>query len=219
MGAKPRKAEPAAQRPAGKTRQPASRVPPRRAAGARGRMGEESVESYVTGLSGPLAGAAERLRQLILGAAPSASESIKWGQPVYEDNGPFCYFKAHTNHITFGFWRGTELDDPAGRLEGDGEWMKHLAIRTAEEIDENSDSIAEWIQQAVALNRELGSPTQRGRDTARAQEAAASEAAASEAPASSDDESAEDEAEEVDPAQIESVQSIEDDDSFDTSTR
>ncbi len=162
MGAKPKQTGSAARVPAKKTRAPARRVPTRRAASKGGRTGsgETTVDAYVAGLSGQLAEVALRLRHLVMGAAPSATEAIKWGQPVYEDNGPFCYFKANTGHITFGFWRGTELDDPDERLEGDGDRMKHIALRSLDDVDD--DAIGRWVRQAVDLNWRLGSPTRRG---------------------------------------------------------
>jgi hypothetical protein len=162
MGAKPKKTGSAARVPAKKTRAPARRVPVRRASTKGGRSGvrETTVDAYVAALSGPLAEVAVRLRHLVMGAAPSAAESIKWGQPVYEDNGPFCYFKANTGHITFGFWRGTELDDPDERLQGDGDRMKHLALRSIDDVDD--EAIGRWVRQAVDLNWRLGSPTRMG---------------------------------------------------------
>ncbi len=162
MGAKPKKTGSAARVPAKKTRAPARRVPVRRASTKGGRTGsrETTVDAYVAGLDGPLAEVAARLRHLVTGAAPSATESIKWGQPVYEDNGPFCYFKANTGHITFGFWRGTELDDPDERLQGDGDRMKHLALRSIDDVDD--EAIGRWVRQAIDLNWRLGSPTRGG---------------------------------------------------------
>ncbi len=118
MGAKPKKTGSAAKVPAKKKRAPARRVPARKAASKTGRSArEQTVEAYVGALDDELAEAARRLREVIASAAPSATESIKWGQPVYEDSGPFCYFKVSGEHITVGFWRGSELDDPDGRLE------------------------------------------------------------------------------------------------------
>ncbi len=61
-------------------------------------------------------------------AAPEASESIKWAQPVYESNGPFAYIKAFKNAVNFGFWRGVDLDDPQGLLAGDGDKMRHVKL-------------------------------------------------------------------------------------------
>ena len=44
------------------------------------------------------------LRKIILKSAPTANESIKWSQPVYEDEiGPVCFLRAHKNHVNIGF--------------------------------------------------------------------------------------------------------------------
>ena len=159
MGAKPKKTGSAAKVPAKKKRAPARRVPARKAASKTGRSArEQTVEAYVGALDDELAEAARRLREVIASAAPSATESIKWGQPVYEDSGPFCYFKVSGEHITVGFWRGSELDDPDGRLEeGDDDRMRSLKIHGAEDIEE--EILADWVRQAVDLNRRFGSPT------------------------------------------------------------
>lgn len=206
MGAKPRKTGSAAKVPkraaagskraaAGSKRAAARRVPARRTAGKAARAAGKTVDAYLAGVTGELADLAQRLRQVILSAAPSATESIKWGQPVYEDGGPVCYFKVATSHITFGFWRGTEIDDPEGRLEGDGDRMKHIKLRSPDDLAD--DAIADWVRQAVELNRQQGNPTQRG---ARA--------------VTADEDSA---AEEVEPSQIESIQAVDDpeDESYD----
>ena len=184
MGAKPNKSGSAAKVPAKKSRAPARRVPARRASSKSGRTSrEQTVDSYVAGLDGDLADVAGRLRALVMGAAPSASESIKWGQPVYEDNGPFCYFKASTGHVTFGFWRGTELDDPEQRLEGDGDRMKHIKLRSLDDVDD--EAVGRWVRQAVDLNWRLGSPTRQASQGA--VEAAEAEAPRSVWPPSSAD--------------------------------
>ncbi|HUS67529.1 MAG TPA: DUF1801 domain-containing protein [Kofleriaceae bacterium] len=158
MGAKPKTTK----------RTPAKRTPARKAAAATakpvrkpsGARAGATVDAYVAGLSGWQKDAASRLREIIRAAAPDATESIKWGQPVYEDNGPVCYFKANSEHITFGFWRGTELDDLEWRLEGEGERMKHLSLRSADEVTE--ESLGGFVRQAVDLNRRLGNPNVRG---------------------------------------------------------
>ena len=99
------------------------------------------------------------LRQLIRAAAPKASESLKWGQPVYEENGPFAYIKPSKNHITFGFWRGAELTDPNGVLEGEGDRMKHVKIASVKDI--HKAELQKFVKEALKLNREKGDPTKR----------------------------------------------------------
>jgi hypothetical protein len=90
-------------------------------------------------------------------AAPDATLSIKWGQPVFEQSGPMVFIKVAKAHVTLGFWRGAELDD--GTLEG-GDVMKHLKIRALSEIDE--PRITRLMRKAVELNRTKGDPTKRG---------------------------------------------------------
>jgi hypothetical protein len=88
--------------------------------------------------------------------APKATISIKWGQPVVEENGPVAFIKVAKAHVTFGFWRGAQLTDPEGLLEG-GERMKHVKIATADRLDEKA--LSALLRQAVSLNRTEGDPT------------------------------------------------------------
>ena len=67
--------------------------------------------------------------------------------------------KGAKKHLTFGFWRGIELDDPQGKLEGSGEKMRHLKIKSLQELD--TALITGYLRQAVALNAEKGNPTQK----------------------------------------------------------
>ena len=122
--------------------------------------GERTIEAYAAALGDWRAGAVTAAVEAIRAAAPEATASIKWAQPVFDSNGPFAYVKAFPRSVNVGFWRGAELDDPDGRLVGDGDRMKHVALRTAEDLD--SERIAGWVRQAVALNAEKGNPTKRG---------------------------------------------------------
>jgi hypothetical protein len=119
-----------------------------------------TVDDYIAGISEPLTAVAEALRAAVRDAAPDAKESVKWGQPVYESDGPFAALKAYPRWITLTFWRGAALPDPAGILEGDGERMKHARFTSVQEV--RAAPIAELVRTAVAMNRELGDPTKRG---------------------------------------------------------
>ena len=160
MGAKPKQTRSAAGT-SGAKRTPARRVPARKAASKAAARGGKSVDAYVAGMEGWQAEAAQRLRDVVRSAAPSLAESIKWGQPVYEDNGPVCYFRSNADHLTFGFWRGTELDDPGMLLEGEGDRMKHIKIRSTDAV--TGEALAAWVRQGVDLNRRYGNPTSKER--------------------------------------------------------
>jgi hypothetical protein len=121
----------------------------------------KSVDDYVGSLSGWQREAVEALRALAREAAPGAGESIKWGQPVYEQNGPVAWMKAHASSVNFGFWRGAELDDPAGLLEGEGDRMRHVKVREGAALP--AEELRRLIGEAVRLNQEKGDPTRRRR--------------------------------------------------------
>ena len=50
-------------------------------------------------------------------------------------DGAFAYVNAFRDHVNVGFFRGTELEDPAGLLEGSGKYMRHVKLRPGGDID------------------------------------------------------------------------------------
>ena len=120
-------------------------------------MADKTVDEYIEQLDGWKADVAVRVRQVVLEAAPEAQESIKWAQPVYETVGPVCYFKAFKNSVNFGFWRGADIVDPKGLLQGSGEKMRHVKLTAVDDID--GDAFADFVRQAVQLNHTKGDPT------------------------------------------------------------
>lgn len=117
----------------------------------------KTVDGYIAGLAGWRKAVAKRLRAIVKEAAPGAEEAIKWGHPVYSDHGPVAYFRAYENSVNLGFWRGIELEDPQGLLQGSGEQMRHLKLTGGEAIDKAA--ITEFVRQAAMLNRSKGDPT------------------------------------------------------------
>jgi hypothetical protein len=120
-------------------------------------MAEKTIDSYIAGLEEWKGEIIARVRKIILEAAPQAKESIKWAQPVYESNGPFAYIKAFNNDVNFGFWRGVDIKDPKGLLQGSGSKMRHVKITGINDIDESI--FVDFIRQAIELNQVKGDPT------------------------------------------------------------
>jgi hypothetical protein len=118
-----------------------------------------TVESYIAGLRDWRGEIVAALHKLIREAAPDATASIKWGQPVYELYGPFAHVKAFTRHVNFGFWRGAELLDPKGFFKGTGSRMRHVELRSLADID--APVLQSMVRTAVAMNHAKGDPTQR----------------------------------------------------------
>ena len=116
-----------------------------------------SVDDYMAALPDWQRRLANELVESVMQAAPSLTQAIKWGQPVFESNGPVCYIKGHKNHLTFGFWRGAALMEIDDRLETSGEKMAHMKF--TEESKLVKSKVKKLVKAAVELNRTLGNPT------------------------------------------------------------
>jgi len=47
----------------------------------------------------------------------------------------FAYVNAFTAHVNVGFFRGAELADPNGLLEGTGKFMRHVKLKPGRDLD------------------------------------------------------------------------------------
>jgi len=47
----------------------------------------------------------------------------------------FAYVNAFRAHVNVGFFRGAELDDPAGLLAGTGKLMRHVKLVPGRDVD------------------------------------------------------------------------------------
>ena len=47
----------------------------------------------------------------------------------------FAYVDAFKAHVNVGFFRGAELADPAGLLEGTGKYMRHVKLRPENDVE------------------------------------------------------------------------------------
>jgi hypothetical protein len=120
---------------------------------------DKTVDAYIASLPAAQKEVAARVRKLLREAAPGATESIKWAQPVYEDHGPFAYIKAYPTYVNLGFWRAVEIDAGRGLLETSGSQMAHVKPRSTKDVDPRL--VKAWVAKAVELNRAKGDPTKK----------------------------------------------------------
>lgn len=120
-------------------------------------MDGKAVDAYIAQLEIWQAEIVSEVRNIVLAAVPEAEEAIKWAQPVYSVNGPFAYIKAFKSSVNFGFWRGVDIDDPGGLLQGSGEKMRHVKLTNLDDVDQGA--FTDFINQAVSLNLSKGDPT------------------------------------------------------------
>ena len=90
----------------------------------------------------------ETLRKLIHETVENVSEEIKWGFPVFASTKDFAYFRFSKKHITLGFYNIDKIQDPNSLLEGEGNTLKHIKIKSKVEI--KSKVIAEWLKQITS---------------------------------------------------------------------
>jgi len=79
------------------------------------------------------------LRRFVARAAPKLQESVKWGNGCWlKGKDPVSYVYSAPDHVQFGFFRGAQIADPRGLLEGKGAYVRHVKVRTTKEIDETA---------------------------------------------------------------------------------
>ena len=58
-----------------------------------------------------------------------------------------------TSWVSLAFLRGARLEDPNGLLEGTGAGVRHVKLRSAEQLAQTADAIRRLLEQAVSLER------------------------------------------------------------------
>ncbi len=99
------------------------------------------------------------LRDIIMKADPSISETSKWikasnpnGIPVWESNGIICTGETYKAVVKLTFMKGASLDDPSGLFNSSLEGATRRAIDVAEGDKINAAALKKLIKAAVALN-------------------------------------------------------------------
>lgn len=114
------------------------------------RTSRETVAEYISKVDPTQRRVIEALRRIILDEAPAASEGLKWGQPCYFKNGNICYIATDVGHVKLGFFRGGDLRDPEGLLEGTGKKMRHIKVRGLGDI--RGEAFASLVREAADLD-------------------------------------------------------------------
>lgn len=79
------------------------------------------------------------LRKFVARTTPELEEAVKWGNGCWvKGKAPVAYVYSDKDHVQFGFIRGSSLKDPKGLLQGKGEYVRHVKVRTTKDIDEKA---------------------------------------------------------------------------------
>lgn len=125
-----------------------------------------SFEAYLSAQPARNRALIRALRAFVARVQPGLVEGVKWGNGCWLlDGGPIAYVYSDRDHVQFGFLRGSALTDPARRLLGNGQHVRHVKLRTADDLD--AQAFAAWLREAVRLG-----PVRLGRKKAAGKKAA-----------------------------------------------
>ena len=93
----------------------------------------KEVDDYIAKQKSPQKEICQRLRDIILKTSPNIKEEMKLGVPWYEGK---YYIVALKNYVNLGFSLKGLSSNEVRLFEGGGKTMKHVKIRSLEEIDE-----------------------------------------------------------------------------------
>ena len=95
---------------------------------------------------------AQQLREWFLKWEPDLREAIKWNLLCFSARKNVCGISACKAHVSVAFFRGTELDDPAGLFEG-GEMNTNIrSVRITSPGTLNRDALRALLHAAVELD-------------------------------------------------------------------
>ena len=86
--------------------------------------------------SGELGAIAQRWFEVMRACGDDVRELLHDGHPTAcVADAAFGYVDAFKTHVNVGFFRGAEIADPAGLLEGTGKFMRHVKLRPDRDVN------------------------------------------------------------------------------------
>ncbi len=86
--------------------------------------------------SGDLGVIAQRWFEIMRACGDDVRELLHDGHPTAcIGDAAFAYVNAFKAHVNVGFFRGAEIADPEGLLEGTGKFMRHVKLRPERSVE------------------------------------------------------------------------------------
>ena len=110
---------------------------------------DPAIDVWMQQHSGELGLIARRWFEVMRNCGDDVVELLHDGHPtVCIGDAAFGYVNAFTSHVNLGFFRGAEIADPDGLLEGTGKFMRHVKLRPDHDV--NAGSLTKLIETAYA---------------------------------------------------------------------
>ena len=97
---------------------------------------DPAIDIWMHEHSGELGVIAQRWFELMRVCGEDVRELLHDGHPTAcVGDAAFGYVNAFRAHVNVGFFRGAEISDPYGMLEGKGKFMRHVKLRPEQSVD------------------------------------------------------------------------------------
>jgi hypothetical protein len=114
---------------------------------------DPAIDGWMKEHSGELGVIAKRWFEVMRKCGTDVRELLHDGHPTAcVADAAFAYVNAFSAHVNVGFFRGTEIVDPSGLLEGTGKFMRHVKLRPGADFD--AAALAKLIEAAYANMKE-----------------------------------------------------------------
>ena len=108
---------------------------------------DPAIETWMHDHGGQLGAIAQRWFDVMRNLGDDVRELLHDGHPTAcVADAAFAYVNAFKAHVNVGFFRGAELADPDGLLEGAGKFMRHVKCRP--EFDIDTEALVKLIETA-----------------------------------------------------------------------
>src|SRR5215472_7446996 len=98
---------------------------------------DSAIDAWMQKNSGELGVIAQRWFEVMRACGDDVRELLHDGHPTAcVEDAAFGYANAFKAHVNVGFFRGSELADPDGLLEGTGKFMRHVNLRPGQQADD-----------------------------------------------------------------------------------
>src|SRR5215469_7081510 len=116
---------------------------------------DTAIDVWMREHSDPLGLIARRWFEVMRACGDDVRELLHDGHPTAcIADAAFGYVNAFKDHVNVGFFRGAEIDDPDGLLEGTGKFMRHVKLRPERDVD--AVALMKLIETAYTdINRRL----------------------------------------------------------------
>ncbi|MDA0269987.1 MAG: DUF1801 domain-containing protein [Chloroflexi bacterium] len=117
----------------------------------------EELEAWLAPASAEVRAIAIAALALVHDVLPDANETasrgdqgIGFGARQYGANGwGISYISIQSKYANLGFFKGASLPDPDGLLEGAGKNLRHVKLRSLQEVEARRDGLASLLKAAA----------------------------------------------------------------------